>query len=136
MGLIARSWKRGSPWKEPVPNQNWSFREFENARLELFASSPLVANRHGSLYLCSVYQRRKFCSYSCFQMIFKVGLANYNFFYLLSRHKMCFSLFWRSIFENSEPNMIETTRWKEKNLPSKQPKQILKEYMYSIKKIL
>ena len=50
MGLIARSWKRGSPWKEPVPNQNWSFREFENARLELFASSPLVANRHGSLY--------------------------------------------------------------------------------------
>ena len=32
--------------------------------------------------------------------------------------------------------MIETTRRKEKNLPSKQPKQILKECMYNIKKIL
>ena len=33
-------------------------------------------------------------------------------------------------------NMTETTNREEKNLPSKHPKQILKEFMYSIKKIL
>ena len=68
--------------------------------------------------------------------IFTVGIIDFFFFfYLLSRDK-CFSHYFVAQFENSEPNMIETTRRKEKNLPSKQPKQILKECMYSIKKIL
>ena len=67
--------------------------------------------------------------------IFKVGLANYNFFfYLLSRDK-CISHYFVAQFLKIAINMIETTSREEKNLPSKQPKQILKECMYSIKKI-
>ena len=66
--------------------------------------------------------------------IFKVGLINFffNFFQEINVFLTILSL----SFENSEPNMIETTRRKEKNLPSKQLKQILKECMYRIKKIL
>ena len=67
--------------------------------------------------------------------IFKVGLANYNFFYLLSRDK-CISHYFDAQFLKMAINMVKTTSRKEKNLPSKQPKQILKECMYSIKKIL
>ena len=67
--------------------------------------------------------------------IFKVGLANYNFFYLLSRDK-CISHYFDAQFLKMAINMVKTTSPKEKNLPSKQPKQILKECMYSIKKIL
>ena len=67
--------------------------------------------------------------------IFKVGLANYNFFYLLSRDKGI-SHYFDAQFLKMAINMVKTTSRKEKNLPSKQPKQILKECMYSIKKIL
>ena len=41
-----------------------------------------------------------------------------------------------SLFLKIAINMTETGSREEKNLPSKQPKQILKECMYSIKKIL
>ena len=60
--------------------------------------------------------------------IFKVSLlvANYIFFQEINVAQ----------FLKIAINMIETTRREEKNLPSKQPKQILKECMYSIKKIL
>ena len=67
--------------------------------------------------------------------IFKVGLANYNFLNLFSRDK-CISHYFDSQILKIAINMIETTNREEKNLPSKQPKQILKEFMYSIKKIL
>ena len=67
--------------------------------------------------------------------IFKVGQADYNFFYLLSRDK-CISHYFVAQFLKIAINMIETTSREENNLPSKQPKQILKEFMYSIKKIL
>ena len=65
--------------------------------------------------------------------IFKVGLI---FFFIFFQEINVFLTILSLNFENSEPNMIETTRRKEKNLPSKQLKQILKECMYSIKKIL
>ena len=69
--------------------------------------------------------------------IFKVGLANYNlFFFIFFQDINVFLTILTLTFWNSEPNMIETTWRKEKNLPSKQPRQILKECMYSIKKIL
>ena len=68
--------------------------------------------------------------------IFKVGLANYNFFFIIFQEINAFLTILTLNFLNGESNMIETTRRKEKNLPSKQPKQILKECMYSIKKIL
>ena len=68
--------------------------------------------------------------------IFKVGLANYNGFFIFFQEINVFHTILTLTFWNSEPNMIETTWRKEKNLPSKQPKQILKECMYSIKKIL
>ena len=67
--------------------------------------------------------------------IFKVGLANYNFLNLFSRDK-CISHYFDSQILKIAINMIETTNREEKNLSSKQPKQILKEFMYSIKKIL
>ena len=66
--------------------------------------------------------------------IFKVGLI--NFFFIFFQEINVFLTILSLSFENSEPNMVEITRRKEKNLPSKQPKQILKECMYSIKKIL
>ena len=70
--------------------------------------------------------------------IFKVGLIIIIiiFFFIFFQEINVFLTILSLNFENSEPNMIETTRRKEKNLPSKQPKQILKECMYSIKKIL
>ena len=66
--------------------------------------------------------------------IVKVGLI--KFFFIFFQEINVFLTILSLNFENSEPNMIETTRRKEKNLPSKQLKQILKECMYSIKKIL
>ena len=61
--------------------------------------------------------------------IFKVSL-------LVAKINKCISHYFVAQFLKIAINMIETTRREEKNLPSKQPRQILKECMYSIKKIL
>ena len=51
MGLIDSSCKRGlNSVKSRSPTKICHLESFENACLELFASFPLVANRHGSLY--------------------------------------------------------------------------------------
>ena len=50
MGLIASSCKEVNSEKSRSPTKIYHLESFENACLELFASSPLVAKRFGSLY--------------------------------------------------------------------------------------
>ena len=93
----------------------------------------LTLSRRKAIFMGSILEK-KFCSYSCFQFLKSVKPI-IIFFYLLSRDK-CISHYFVAQFLKIAINMIETTSREEKNLPSKQPKQILKEFMYSIKKIL